>query len=213
MQLTVYFIAIGIVAGVAYVRTTAVLFAGLRMLRNRKRAVVQQWGWVEIACIPELFLLPVVTYAVVSGQPAPAQISSAELAAACLGAVLALTGGAITVWALAAFPSVTTGHYILDDHPLVTRGPYGWVRHPIYLGVFLIWLSLALGSLSFLALLITALYVVPIYVLYMRSEEAMLKAHLGEPYRRYFESVGMLLPRIGEDRSSNGGSVSDKGMT
>lgn len=50
---------------------------------------------------------------------------------------------------------------------------------------------------SRLVLLVTLPYVLPAYVVYMRSEEQMLLAHFGEPYARYRERVGMLFPRLG----------------
>jgi protein-S-isoprenylcysteine O-methyltransferase Ste14 len=42
----------------------------------------------------------------------------------------------------------------------------------------------------------TLVYVLPVYLLYIRSEETMMVARMGEPYRTYRESVPALLPRI-----------------
>jgi protein-S-isoprenylcysteine O-methyltransferase Ste14 len=77
-----------------------------------------------------------------------------------------------------------------------TSGPYALVRHPLYLAAFFVWLAVALAFASLAALAITALHVIPGYLIYIRSEEEMLVTHLGEPYRRYQEEVGMLLPRL-----------------
>jgi len=44
---------------------------------------------------------------------------------------------------------------------------------------------------------VTALYVAPTYVAYIRAEEAMMEAHFGDAYRRYRAHVPMLVPRIG----------------
>jgi protein-S-isoprenylcysteine O-methyltransferase Ste14 len=171
------------------------------MLLNRKHMVAERWGWVELVAAPELALLPVVTYVLASNQPPAAELGLPQLGAALLAALLALAAAALSLWAGATFPTVTTGHYVLEDHQVVSDGPYGWVRHPIYVGVFLIWISLALAFASPIALLITLAYVIPIYYLYMREEEDMLKTQLGEEYLRYFERVGMLFPRLHQRRT------------
>jgi protein-S-isoprenylcysteine O-methyltransferase Ste14 len=198
---TAYPIAVAIVVGVAVIRTCIVSFGAVRMLLNRKRMVEERWGWVEILGVPELVLLPVLTYFLASNQPPAAELGLPQLGAALLAALLALAAAALSLWAGATFPSVTTGHYVLEDHQVVSDGPYGWVRHPIYVGVFMIWISLALAFASPIALLITLAYVIPIYCLYMREEEDMLKTQLGEEYLRYFERVGMLFPRLHQRRT------------
>jgi protein-S-isoprenylcysteine O-methyltransferase Ste14 len=70
------------------------------------------------------------------------------------------------------------------------------VRHPIYLGVFFIWLSLAIAFKSSVVLLLTMLYVIPAYLLYMRSEENMMLSEFGDEYQRYRDRVGMVLPQL-----------------
>ena len=84
---------------------------------------------------------------------------------------------------------------MLADHELVTRGAYGCVRHPVYLAALLVWLALAVGYLSGTALAVTALYVIPIYLLYIRSEEEMMLETFGDAYREYRNVVPMLVPR------------------
>jgi protein-S-isoprenylcysteine O-methyltransferase Ste14 len=86
----------------------------------------------------------------------------------------------------------------------VRRGVYGWIRHPIYLGVFLVWIGFALGCRSVLAGVVTGLYVIPAYLAYMRSEERMMGAHFGEAYRRYAAEVGGLWPSLRPDGAPRG---------
>jgi protein-S-isoprenylcysteine O-methyltransferase Ste14 len=45
-------------------------------------------------------------------------------------------------------------------------------------------------------LAITCLYVIPIYVLYIRSEETMLVESFGNEYRDYRHAGPMLIPRL-----------------
>ena len=61
--------------------------------------------------------------------------------------------------------------------------------------VILFWLGLALAFANAPVALITLLYVLPSYWLYMRSEEAMMRDAFGDAYREYERAVPMLLPR------------------
>ncbi|MFW5901454.1 MAG: methyltransferase family protein [Thermodesulfobacteriota bacterium] len=74
---------------------------------------------------------------------------------------------------------------------LVIRGPYQWVRHPMYAGVFVfIWATpvLTLDRLLFNLLWSAWLYVG------VRMEESGLVSAYGDAYRRYQQFVPMLLP-------------------
>jgi protein-S-isoprenylcysteine O-methyltransferase Ste14 len=50
--------------------------------------------------------------------------------------------------------------------------------------------------LSYVAAAITALYVIPVYLLYIRSEERMMLDTFGDQYARYRGAVPMLVPRL-----------------
>jgi methyltransferase len=65
------------------------------------------------------------------------------------GAVLFLAGKALKFWAIASLGKRWTFRVlILPNAPLVTRGPYTWLRHPNYVGV--------IGELAGFALLVGA---------------------------------------------------------
>jgi protein-S-isoprenylcysteine O-methyltransferase Ste14 len=119
---------------------------------------------------------------------------------AMVGALLALSGLWISLWSFyTAFRAgiiIGTGHYVENQHKLVTDGAYGLVRHPIYLGAFLIWFSLAISFNSLIVLLLTLFYLIPTLLLYIRSEENMMLSEFGDEYRRYCDRVGMVLPRL-----------------
>lgn len=73
-----------------------------------------------------------------------------------------------------------------SDDPFTTRGAYGLVRHPIYLGWFLmVWPTpvMTSGRLTFAA--ISSLYL----LLAIPWEERSLIASYGEAYRRYVRKV------------------------
>ena len=81
------------------------------------------------------------------------------------------------------------------QHTLVTRGPYRWVRHPLYtIGSSLFiafgmmadnWFIAALGILAFIAMAIRT-----------PKEEANLIEKFGDEYRDYMKRTGAFLPKI-----------------
>ena len=62
--------------------------------------------------------------------------------------------------------------------------------------ISLIWIGLAAAYTSVVTLLLTILYVIPAYVLYIKAEERMLLTRYGEEYRVYRRRVGALMPRV-----------------
>jgi protein-S-isoprenylcysteine O-methyltransferase Ste14 len=79
----------------------------------------------------------------------------------------------------------------LSTAPLVERGAYRWIRHPLYTGTLLaLW---AAPDLSVGRALLGTLFTVYI-LLGRRLEEATLEAQHGEHYRRYRRSVPAFLP-------------------
>jgi protein-S-isoprenylcysteine O-methyltransferase Ste14 len=84
---------------------------------------------------------------------------------------------------------------IQNDHQLVTRGVYRWVRHPMYAAFALLALSQALLLSNWLA---GGAAVVAIAALCMRRigpEEAMMCQRFGAAYRAYMQRTGCLWPR------------------
>ena len=85
----------------------------------------------------------------------------------------------------------------LDDHELVRRGPYAYVRHPIYLGMLLFLLGLA-AALGHLVQLVIA---VPVFLtgtlIRTRIEDGLLEAQFGDAFRDYARSTPALIPKLG----------------
>ncbi|MCF8062071.1 MAG: isoprenylcysteine carboxylmethyltransferase family protein [Deltaproteobacteria bacterium] len=75
--------------------------------------------------------------------------------------------------------------------PMIVRGPYRWVRHPLYL--FTLVLLWSCPDLTADRLLLNVLWSGWI-VLATRLEERDLEAVFGESYRRYRREVPMLIP-------------------
>lgn len=82
---------------------------------------------------------------------------------------------------------------------LITTGLYSRVRHPLYLGLILIFLGYVLVSASY-----TAIVHFSCLVLYlpfgMYFEEKNLVDQFGQAYQNYQKSVPMILPRWGKKK-------------
>ena len=93
---------------------------------------------------------------------------------------------------------------LLEGQQLIVRGPYRWLRHPIYAAFLLILGSLLLVSANWfvggLWIVMTALDVVD----RMNAEEAMLLNQFGEEYRAYAATTGRLFVRLSGRRSPGG---------
>jgi len=117
--------------------------------------------------------------------------------------LLSVAGAALWLWAFATIPGLSSGHYVLPEQTLITRGPYAKIRHPIYLAVIVLWLSVAAAYASISMLVVALLYVVPAYAFYARSEEQMMVDHFGSAYRQYQQQTGMLFPRLRAGRPTS----------
>jgi protein-S-isoprenylcysteine O-methyltransferase Ste14 len=90
-------------------------------------------------------------------------------------------------WTMAIVPKQET--------QLVTAGPYGWVRHPIYaLSILLMLMSaVALPTLPMVVAAGLHFYVMRRKA---RHEEGHLRAQFGAEYERYCARVGRFCPRL-----------------
>ena len=196
MESHLYRIGVTIVAVVALQRAVAIHYFFVRRFWSyRKRAEATPTSWRDLITYPEPPLLLVVTLFLWLTQSNPADPSAPQLVRVVVAAILALGALVLQVWALRSLPGVSPGHYVLPEQQVVTAGPYGLVRHPLYLEAILVWLSLAIGFASPVVLLASLLYVIPAYVIFGRAEEKMMLEHVGESYGVYRENVGGFLPR------------------
>lgn len=113
-----------------------------------------------------------------------------------VGVALGLICVALIYWLFSSIgqgisPTVATR----QEHQLVTKGPYRWVRHPLY----------TVGTLNFIALALMAdswfiavMAVLAFILMAMRTpnEEAHLIEKFGNEYRVYMERTGTYFPKL-----------------
>jgi protein-S-isoprenylcysteine O-methyltransferase Ste14 len=102
----------------------------------------------------------------------------------CLAAVRTLG----KQWALVA--------RVVHGHELITQGPYGIVRNPIYLGMFGLLLATGLAVSRWEALLAAMVLFLIGNELRIRSEEKLLREAFGAKFDEYARAVPAFFPRI-----------------
>lgn len=113
------------------------------------------------------------------------------------GPVVMLLGLGLRVWSARVLGRFYTRTLqVAGDQVVVRDGPYLLVRHPGYLGVLLMWVGFGLSAANWLATALVGATMTYAYLRRIHSEETMLLADLGEPYREYMETTWRLLPGV-----------------
>jgi protein-S-isoprenylcysteine O-methyltransferase Ste14 len=193
-------VLLGSVAFAALMRSAWLLVGLVRIVPVHLRARTRRWGVAEVLALLELPIFLALTYLLVIRPPDVSATGAAALVAAALGSLLALAGLAVSLWAIYTTVRrrviLDAGHFVKERHPLVTTGAYGFVRNPMYLGIILIWIGIAVAFQSALLLAVSAIYVAPVLWFYIRAEERMMSSEFGAPFEAYARRVGRLLPRL-----------------
>ena len=130
--------------------------------------------------IPPMWLLGHIVAAWLVAQSLPGGLGGWAVMA---GWGLVATGLALALWAAVAFRRArTTIVPHLDPAALVTTGPYGLSRNPIYLGDALVLAGLCLVWRAPAALPLVALFVWVVTVRFIRPEEARLSDGFGAAF-------------------------------
>ncbi|MFZ0171814.1 MAG: isoprenylcysteine carboxylmethyltransferase family protein [Acidimicrobiales bacterium] len=162
--------------------------------RRRVEATKRDRGSQVVLRICEI---PGVVLLLLSPRIAPAAEIRPPLVSVVVGIVVFSSGEALRVWA-----KVALGRYFTytvqtsSDQPVITSGPYRFLRHPAYSGILLIAIGagavwgnwLGLGALTLLTL---------VGLIYrIRVEEKALLEDLGDSYRTYAEHHKCLIPFV-----------------
>ena len=195
MEEAAFIVGFNLAVGCAFARIGGIVVGAARSLAKRHRFETTRFGVVEAVTLLEPPVLAVTAYLLLINRESPGSAAIGEAIAALAGGLVSLAGLALLLWTLLSWQQLFVGHAVLTEQQLVTSAAYGVVRHPAYLGALLIWCGLSLCFLSPVSAAITAVYVVPAYILYIRSEETMMLESFGDRYARYRQKVPMLLPR------------------
>lgn len=117
--------------------------------------------------------------------------------ASCLA--VSFLGQIIRALTLGFTPRGTSGRNTAEGQvaeTLNTRGIYGMVRHPLYLGNFFMWMGIVLFTGNWWFSIVVALAFWLYYERIMFAEEAFLRRKFGKDYLTWSESTPAFLPRF-----------------
>jgi protein-S-isoprenylcysteine O-methyltransferase Ste14 len=126
------------------------------------------------------------------------QTVTAQWVGLCLGAPLVMGGAGLYDVARAALGPMhqatsALGVRLFADQRLVTDGPFGVVRHPMYLAVTLTTIGALLLYRTWAT--VVALILIPIVVVRAHREDDALEVEFGSTWRRYRDAVPRWIPR------------------
>jgi protein-S-isoprenylcysteine O-methyltransferase Ste14 len=173
-----------------------VVLVVLAMMRRRNESGAQQDGQSRIAVAIQGASFLVLWYGPVKATlPWLSPLGVAGFAAVLLlmGAVLGLF--AVSSSALGKNWSIKAR--TLSDHELVRRGPYAYVRHPIYLAMLLFLLAMAVALGHWLQLVAAAPFFFIGTKMRIDAEDRLLEASFGQEFVDYRNSTPALFPKIG----------------
>lgn len=113
------------------------------------------------------------------------------------GVVVGMLAGCLLIWTFHTLGKNLTDTVVTrQEHTLVTRGPYRWVRHPFY--VAFAWAVIANSLVTANGFIFaTGCVAFGLILLAMLREEARLLARFGDEYQKYRERTGKFWPRRG----------------
>ena len=129
-----------------------------------------------------------------SGIVRPAAIEVPQVA----GMVIGAAGGSLAVWCILTFAFIGRGTPAPFDPPrrLVIRGPYRFVRNPMYIGAELALAGAALFYESWLLLGYAGLFFLMTHLFVVFYEEPTLRRTFEQKYEAYCRQVRRWWPRV-----------------
>lgn len=110
------------------------------------------------------------------------------------GLVLTFAGYFLFIWSVVARGIQAVSWEMPENQKLVTWGPYRYMRHPSYLGYFLMFFGLFFLWPNFLTLFPMA--AVPGYYRVTWEEERLLERRFGDEYAEYQKRTGRFIPKL-----------------
>ena len=128
-----------------------------------------------------------------AGVARPPRLGLSQLA----GITATAIGAALAVWCILSFAVIGGGTPLPLDPPrhLVVRGPYRYVRNPMYLGAGLALAGAALFYQTAALVAYAAGFLVLMHVVVVLYEEPTLREAFGKDYDAYCRQVGRWWPR------------------
>jgi protein-S-isoprenylcysteine O-methyltransferase Ste14 len=84
----------------------------------------------------------------------------------------------------------------MPDQPVITSGPYRWVRHPSYTAGMMMFIGIGLALGSWVSFVLLTVATIATYSYRVAVEERVLLETIGEPYASYLKQRKRFIPYI-----------------
>ncbi len=113
-----------------------------------------------------------------------------------IGLLLFVTGLAIALVAVRTLGRLYASTLVTrEGHRLISHGIYRYMRHPIYFGVIMICFGVPVYAPSLYGFFVMSA-LVPLFLIRISLEEAMLIEEFGDAYRSYKQDTKKLIPFV-----------------
>ena len=181
MAILIVYVAVAVLLAVG-------LYHRLQAARTREPIDRRKEGWPLLIAI-RLAGVALIAAVVTAAPPPPGPLQ-------WVGVVLFIAAAAWLIWMFVSLGRNLTNTVVTRRNAtFVTHGPYKYVRHPMYSGLLVGGLSLALVLGSWLLALVT-ITTFTLLAIRTRTEERYLIERFGDVYRVYIKKVGRFLPYI-----------------
>jgi protein-S-isoprenylcysteine O-methyltransferase Ste14 len=161
---------------------------------GNKKTVYRQSRW---ALLPYFAMAAFVFYIVIHLRRLHVRILPHNAITQVAGIVLCAAGVALAIWARRILGKNWSGLPTLkEDHELIRRGPYRFVRHPIYSGIILATAGSVLALSPTLLGTLCILYAVAALRFKSLQEEKILARQFPNEYASYKREVRALIPFV-----------------
>ena len=128
--------------------------------------------------------------------PLYVQVLPATTPILVIGVVLAVSGLFIALWARVILGTNWSGAVTFKEkHELIQKGPYAFVRHPLYTGLLMMFLGTVIEAGTLGSLIGFPLFFIGCWIK-LKQEESLMTKHFGEEYTRYKIKVKALIPYL-----------------
>ncbi len=115
--------------------------------------------------------------------------------ASVLGISLIGAGLLLRVWAIVELgPNFDNRVHIRKDHELIVTGPYRYIRHGSYTGVYMLAIGIAVYFSAWFSVVFSVIVLGWAYRYRIVHEEKALLSYFGDAYRDYMKKTYMLIP-------------------
>ena len=142
-----------------------------------------RWKWNNVP-IPEAHLIGLIIGTILQ-KFFPINLFQLPLNGHVIGWPLIAVGIGICVWSVIEAKEMN----IANPNKLLTSGPYGLSRNPMYVGWALIHMGISFAANSVWMVILLPIAILYIYFVDIRKEERILNERFGDEFRQYRNKV------------------------